>query len=329
MNLDEKKAWLELYNLADEAYEYSPWEYVKEDMFLSFIDENDKMWYASVLGNNKKFYGILFIEEKDINRYLNIYKNNYSNIQTFNYQVGLMVSFVDKKNLKDDELHLLKELGINFSKIAIKFQKFERGYMPYMIKFFDVLNFSYLFKNFMVIFKHLKNKNILLPNDGEMLSRFYLKDENLYKTANIKFFKKEEIYDKVLVDDFKLISKSKPIDIEFEFINYLPIAIGNNYEDGKYKLDKFFAIADASNNKMLKIEIIDTSKYKNELEYNKDAINKLIEFINNNFIPRRIIVRDLYSYNLLKDFERISKIELKIDKIRVIDIFIDSFLKGK
>jgi polysaccharide pyruvyl transferase WcaK-like protein len=58
-------------------------------------------------------------------------------------------------------------------------------------------------------------------------------------------------------------------------------------------------------------------------------VNVLINFIKNNFIPESIIVRDNYSYNLLKEFEEKANIKVKIDKIRVIDVFIDSFMKGK
>ena len=183
MTKEDKELWLDLYSLADEAYDLKPWEYVKEKQFLAFIDDKEDIWYASILGNAKKFYGIIFIHDKDINKYLEIYQNNYSAIQAFNYQVGLMVSFVNKKDLKDDELHLLKDLGISFNDLAIKFQKFERGYLPHMLNIEDVKTLSYLFNNFMVIFKHLAKNEIESPKDGEMLARFYLKDIDAYKTA--------------------------------------------------------------------------------------------------------------------------------------------------
>lgn len=327
----EKENWLDLYSLADEAYDYKPWEYVAETKFLAFVDDKNDIWYASILGNAKKFYGIIFIKNKDINKYLEIYNNNYSAIQAFNYQIGLMVSFVKKTDLKDDELHLLKELGIKFNDLGIKFQKFEKGYLPHMLNDEDVTNFIYVLNNFMVIFKHLAKKEVEAPKDGEMLARFYSEEDKAYKTALVKFYKEDEIYDIINLDsfDFNFTSKKNPIELELDFINYLPIAIESNYENGLYRLNKYFAIADSTHNKMLKIEIIDSFDYENEMEYNKAMIGYLIDYIKTNFIPKRIIVRDNYTFNLLKDFERLSGIEVKIDKIRVIDVFIDSFMKGK
>ena len=329
---EEKEAWINLYEIADEAYEYAPWEYIEETQFLSFIDEKEDIWYASILGNKKKFYGMIFIKNNDINKYLEIYKNNYSSIQAFNYQVGLMVSFVKKKDLKDDELHLLKEIGISFNDDAIRLQKFEKGYLPHTLNLEDVENFSYILNNFMVIFKHLKNKNVCAPKKGEMLTRYFSKEDMNYHTANVAFYRPEEKYDIINLDLYDLNfsnCESKNIDIEFDFINYLPIAMGSNYENGKYRLNKYYAFADSTNNKMMKIEIVDDKLYDSELDYNKEMINVLISFIKNNFIPKSIIVRDNYSYNLLKEFEEKANIKVKIDKIRVIDVFIDSFMKGK
>ena len=329
MTKEDKELWLDLYSYADLAYDLKPWEYVSETNLLSFIDDKNDIWYASVLGNAKKFYGIIFIHGKDINKYLEIYNNNYSFIQSFNYQIGLMISYVNKKDLQDDELHHLKELGISFNELAIKFKKFESGYLPHMINIEDVEKLSYLLNNFMVIFKHLENKEVLPPKDNEMLTRYYSIPDKAYNTANIEFFKLDDEYRNVSFDEINLFSKRNPIELEFDFINYLPIAIGTNYENGKYKLNKFFALADATHNKMLKIEIIDSNKYLDEDEYNKAMINNLIDFINDNFIPKRIIVRDNYTYNLLKDFNKLTNLEVKIDKIRVIDVFIDSFMKGR
>jgi len=332
MTKEDKELWLDLYSLADLAYDLKPWEYVSETNLLSFIDEENDIWYASILGNAKKFYGIIFIHGKDINKYLEIYNNNYSFIQSFNYQIGLMISYVNKKDLKDDELHHLKELGISFNELAIKFQKFERGYLPHMINIKDVEKLSYLLNNFMVIFKHLKNKKVLPPKKGEMLARFYSSNDLNYHTANVDFYKPEEKYDIISMDSYDLdfsSCKKKDIDIEFDFINYLPVAIGTNYSSGKYKLNKYYAFADSTNNQLIKIDIVDDNSFENENEYNKAMVNKLIEFIKTNYVPRSIIVRDNYSYNLLKEFKDKANILVKIDKIRVIDVFIDSFMKGK
>lgn len=330
MNKEEKETWINLYEIADEAYEYAPWEYVDETQFLAFVDDKNDIWYASILGKAKRFYGMLFIKNKDINKYLEIYKNNFSSIQAYNYQVGLMVSFVKKKDLKDDELHLLKEIGISFNDDAIKFQKFEQGYLPHLLNLEDVENLSYILNNFMVIFKHLANKEIEGPKKGEMLARYYSNVDGLYHTSNLNFYKEEEKYDIIKIDSkIEFLNNKKDIDLEFEFINYLPIAIGTNYQDGLYRLNKYWAIANSTENKLIKIELEDFDSYQSELDYNKKMIDKLIEFINNNFVPKSIIVRDNYSYNLLKDFGLKSGIDIRIDKIRVIDVFIDSFMKGK
>ena len=145
---EEKEAWINLYEIADEAYSYAPWEYITEKEFLAFLDDKNEIWYASILGNKKKFYGIIFINGKDINKYLEIYNNNYSAIQAFNYQIGLMVSFIKKKDLKDDELHLLNEIGISFNEDAIRFKRFEKGYLPHNLNNEDVDLLSFILNNF-------------------------------------------------------------------------------------------------------------------------------------------------------------------------------------
>ncbi len=330
MTEEERKIWLNLIEISDIAYDYAPWQYVKENQFLAFINDKNEMWYASVLGSHNQFHGIIFIQDKDINKYLEIYKNNFSAIQTYNYQIGYMISFIKAKELKDDELNLYRQIGIKFNDIAFRFQKFEKGYLPHLLNNDEASVLFYLLNNFIMIFNHLERKTVLPPEDGEMLTRFYsIKDHN-YQTANIKFFTNEEKYDIIPLDSFDISDvKGRPIELEFDFTNYLPIAIGTNYEDGKYRLNKYFALADSIKNKMINIEVIDDSKFENEMEYNKEMINKLIQFIKNNYIPKRIIVRDNYAYNLLKEFERISGIEVRIDKIRVIDVFVDSFMKGK
>lgn len=330
MSINEK--WRDLYYLASDAYEYAPWEHIWDTELIGYLNpKNNVMYYCSVLGKASEFTGLLFIHQDYIDRYLYLINNNTHPLMLLNYQECYMISFVDVEKASSEDKIKPRELCISFNEKLISFKKYKIGYLPYLIEDDDVDLLIELFNHFNKVFYHLGNQSFQLPiGKDNMIARFYLEDAKGYKNAIIPLTTPDVIYpeysfDSIEMDNILANSKRRNKELEFDFINYFMIPSNENYVNGKYKLDFYYAIAEYRD-KLLDFEV-NTLLYKDNLD---KCINKLKRWILDNYIPKSIFVRDNYAYNLIKNFCKHLNINLEIKtRLNTIDLFLESVNKKK
>ncbi len=330
MSMNDK--WRELYYLASDAYEYAPWEHIWDTELIGYLNpKNNVMYYCSVLGKASEYMALLFIHQDYIDRYLYLINNNTHPLMLINYQECFMISFIDVNKASAEDKIKPRELKIAFNDKLISFKKYKIGYLPYLVEDEDVDLLTDLFNHFNMVFSHLSNNSFQLPVGKEnMIARFYLEDAKGYKNAIIPLTTPDVVYpeykvDKDTVDKILANSKRRNKELELDFINYFMIPSNENYVDGKYKLDFYYAIAEY-HDKLLDFEVNNLS-YKDNLD---KCINKLISWILDNYIPKAIFVRDNYSCSLLRDLCKYLDINLEIKpRLKTIDLFLESVNKKK
>lgn len=319
--------WKELYYLASDAYDLAPWQFIWDTELVGFLNpENNVMYYCSVLGKASKYIGLLFIHQDYIDRYLYLINNNMHPLMLINYQQCFMVSFVDINKADAEDKIKPRELKISFNEKMISFKKYQIGYLPCLLEDGDVDLLISLFNHFNVVFKHLKNNVFNLPiGKDNMIVRYYLVDKKGYKNAIIPLTIPEQTYLKHIVknpvlDEIIVKSKRRNKELELDFINYFIFPSNENYIDRKYKLDFYYALAEY-HDKIIDFEI-NNINLKENIER---CINKLLNWMLNNYIPKKICVRDVYTMNILEYTCNYLNIELEINpRLKTIDIFLES-----
>ena len=335
MEKELKEKYIKLYELTLELYELSPWNYLWDNEILCYVPlKKNKLYYASILGKGGIFKGIVIIDDDNINRYLEIMKDNFNPIHLLSYQNGYMINFIEPKDLRADEKIIPNELGVKFKDIAFTFKEYKIGYFPYELQNENIDLIIDLLSNYISLIKHIKNKEIV-PQENHMILRME-EEKNKYKNACVDFMVPEKNYqeikiDESIIEEFKKLKKSSNI-YEIDFMNYLALTVGSNYIEkiNSYKLPRFFALSNFKISKMIKFDIEKSTKFDNDIDYYKDVLSDLINYIlDTGYLPKTIYVRDIYTKSLLKSLEDDCGIEIKIEKLNVIDSFIKLMMQNK
>lgn len=333
MNNDEKKLWLESYKLANIILNQAPWEVLHDNNFLSYLDHSTgKLYYGSVLGNGGVYKGIFIADDKHINNYLRMYCEDFTPIQLINYQEGIMVSFLQEKDIRDDDKIIPRDLGITFDDVWITFKKYEKGYLPSNITINDLELLNKILENFIMLYSFLEDDKLPIPEEGKMLCRYFLEEKKIYNNVVFDILTPEEIYPIIDVDCSMNLENFNLSDdiIEVEFINFLPIPTGDNYCDNRYKLDLYYAITNASKDKIIDFKLFKESDYNDISIYYNERISDLINFIIDNFKPKVILVRDEMTKSLLSKLGEVCNIDIVLkNKLDVIDNFLNIIMKEK
>lgn len=322
-----KNKWMNLYNLADEIYDLSLWNHLSDTEIISYVDrKTQKLYYLFVLGKGGMCKGFVIIHEDDILQYLNILENGFQPLQLLNYQTGFMITYPNKNTIEADDKIIPEKLGIGFKDEWIVFKYYEKGYLPSNLDEEKVDILTSLLENYLGIFKHVVNRDFELPlKDDMMLTRYYSDDLKGYNNVIIPkmypdfSYEKKEFSNELINNISKL--KKRPKEYEIEFLNYLPISIGDNYKDGKYKLNLYMAIADRLERKMIDFKVIESDDYMVNLE-------AIIKYFKENLLPNKIYVRDNLSREILLDLLYEYNIEIEVKpNLYIIDGYLSMALK--
>lgn len=328
MNKNDKNLWMNVYNLADIIYEQAPWEYLWDYNLVSYVKrETGEIYYASVLGKGGKYKGLIIVDDKHINDYLKLMEKGFSSIQLLNYQSGIMVSFIDSKDIQDDDKIIPRELGIIFNDKWITFKKYEKGYLPYNLEAGSLELLKELLEAYVMLFSYLEDKKIPLPKDKEMVCRYYLDENKGYNNVVMPLLTPDTEFPVIELDKNNESLKNLSDDeLEVEFANYIPIPTGDNYADNKYKLDLYFAVANIKSAKLVDFKLFSNRDYNDLNGYYKDRALDII----NNYKPKTIYVRDELTKSLLSDFNRVYGINIELrNSLPIIDSFIEMLIKKK
>ncbi len=113
------------------------------------------------------------------------------------------------------------------------------------------------------------------------------------------------------------------IEIEYEFLNYVPIRIRDNKEqDGRYYYPRARYMAVRNSKIVLPPDLIDKNDYENESDYIMESVELLLNYFYKIGRPKSIYVRDEETKMYLKDVADKAKIKIIVKpKLKAIDEF--------
>lgn len=131
--------WHALYDAALEFKKVAPWEWMWDsDIFSVQNPLNGEFGYLCVLGRNKESFGlIVYLGQEGLESYLKVAESeiNPGNPDAIHVNKCLLASFDDKEYLTNEDLAVIKNLGLRFSgrKFWPQFQSYRPGYFPWQL----------------------------------------------------------------------------------------------------------------------------------------------------------------------------------------------------
>ncbi|MBF8262440.1 MAG: hypothetical protein HW387_105 [Parachlamydiales bacterium] len=131
--------WKSLYQVAGEYLSLTPWKVVSEDDLFAVHDPvSNKINYCCVLGEAGEFSGLtLYRGREGLEMHLQIKEDNFDpeNSEIIDLYDAIVVEFCDRKELDKEDLIVIKQLGMEFSKKEPhpQFRSFLPGYLPWYL----------------------------------------------------------------------------------------------------------------------------------------------------------------------------------------------------
>lgn len=131
--------WRSLYDAAAEFKKIAPWNWMWDsDMFVVQNPEDGEMGYCCVLGRNREVFGlVVYLGAEGLEGYLKVYAGEIrpGDPDALHTKNCLLASFEDRKYLSDDDLAVIKQLGLHFSGANNwpQFQSWRTGYLPWQL----------------------------------------------------------------------------------------------------------------------------------------------------------------------------------------------------
>ncbi len=332
MKLKDKELWLDLYEVAEKIQKLEPWRYLWDmDLLVYLCKPLNKVFYCSVMGHAGMHRAIAIYQDEQIHGLFELAKNQIPENMLINYQECITCNFISRQETLPKNREIIKELGLNFRGTWISFESFEKGYEPSPINIKQVKIMIEALKNFYMMFRAIIEQGIKVDfENGEILARHYDKEKKLFLNYPAPLMLPEKHYDTIKADDkFEKDIMKLPqteMEIEYEFLNYVPIRIRDNKEqDGRHYYPRARFIVERKSGSVISYDLINKNNYENE----KDYVIESVKFLINNFYkmgrPKSIYVRDEETKMYLKDIADKAKIKLIVKaKLKSIDEFYNS-----
>ncbi len=327
MKVNEKKQWLELYEIAGKIEKVKPWKYFSDmDLFVYVSPKLNDIFYCCIMGNAGLHTGLNIYQGTQIHSYLSLVNNDYPETVVFNYQDCLSCVYLSKNETMPKNLEIIKVLGLSFKNTWISFERFEKGYEPSHINISQVEILIEVLNNFYEMFSKVINDNIKIDfENGNVFTRFYNDESKEYVDIIDKLMIPERKFGTVQISkeiekDLKKL-KLTNIELEYEFLNYFPVIIEENKtKDERYAYPLIRMIIDRKSGYILDQKFINMKDYKSREDYIVDSIDYLVKFFLRFGKPRCIYVRDEEAMIALKDLLDKTNIKVKVSsKLKNID----------
>lgn len=335
MKLKEKEVWLELYEVARKVQELEPWKYLWDMDLLEYIDVNsNEIYYCSVLGRLGLSNAILIYQGEQIHKFFEGVEKKFPEHVLINYKEHLSCQFSKRSEVLPENRELIKELGLTFRGTWTSFECFEKGYEICKINIKQAKLMTELLKNFYMMFRAIIEEKLEVDFErGEILARYYDKNKKLFLNHPAplalpprKFF--EAGISQEALETLLKLPRSQ-MELEYDFINYIPIRIRNfKDEEGRHYYPRFRFIGERKSGMILHGELIDRLEYSTEETYIYDSLDKLVDQFYELGIPKKIYVRDAETEHILTKIMRKLNVELVVTpNLKAIDRAMEEFVK--
>lgn len=322
MKLKDKEAWLKLYEIAGKIQKLEPWNYLNEDnWFMYDSKEFEDVFYCSVAGHDIKQKVVSIYQGSQINRFLEFINGEYPEEIFFNYQECLSCNFVARDETLPKNIKIIKEIGLKFRGTWISFENMEKGYEPSPLNMKQVNLMIDILNHFYMMFEVIKEQDVDAVNiyNGQVLARYYDEKNKIYVNYPEKLMVPEEHYKAIEPDDkegFKKKALAIPkvdMEVEYDFLNYLPLRIIEQKErDGRYYYPRGRFIADVKSGIMIEHELIDKNDYENEYEYIYESVDTLFKTFQKIGRPKKVYVRDEETKWYLSRVLKLAEVKLEV-----------------
>lgn len=327
MKLKDKELWLELYEIAEKIQKLEPWKYLWDmDLLVYLCQPLNEIFYCSVMGHAGMHRAIAIYQGEQINGFFELAKNQIPENMLLNYQECLMCNFIGRQETLPKNREIIKELGLSFRGTWISFESFEKGYEPNPIDIKQVKIMIEALKNFYMMFRAIVEQGIKADfKNGEILARHYDKEKQLFLNYLAPLMLPEKHYNTIKTEpEFEKDIMKLPqteMELEYEFVNYIPIRIRDNKEqDGRYYYPLSRIIAERKSGLVISNDLIDKNEYESKSDYVLESAELLINYFYKMGRPKSIYVRDEETKMYLKDILDKAKIKIIIKpKLKAID----------
>jgi len=133
------KEWKALYQAAIQFKKLAPWNWMFDsDMFGVQNPETDEIGYCCIMGAAGEHFALaVYLGTEGLDGYLRLQSGDYSEdlFEALYFQKCLMVSFENRKLLEEQDLAVIKKLGLQFRgrKSWPLFRDYSPGYYPWFI----------------------------------------------------------------------------------------------------------------------------------------------------------------------------------------------------
>lgn len=317
MKENDKKYWLQLFDVAEKVEKLNPWKYISDkDFVMLSLPKTEGIIYCNAF-SDKVEKNIMIIFGGEINTYLDFRVHNYPMYLFNNYNQGLLCTFnfdIASSNIKEGVMELEKELGI---KSNANFICLEKKYMPYLPDIKQVKLLVEILENYAEAIQILKKKQIT-PNfeNGETIFRTYDKDAKVWTNmlAPIILEPKEYMCIEPNHEENKKLLKTRrnKMELEVEFLNYTLNVVDKSSKAKKKLLSRLFIIADRHSDFVIDCNFIDMREIKSEENYINLCVDNLIQFFYHVGRPRIIYVRDEETLSILEEICRAIEIDIQL-----------------
>ena len=321
MKLKDKELWLELYDVAEKIQKLEPWKHLWDMDLLVYISESLKdVFYCSIFGHAGMHKAVAIYQGEQVCNFLNLAESEIPANLIFNYQECLMCNFSERERTLPKNREIIKELGLSFRGTWISFENIEKGYAPSPVNMHQVKIMIDVLQNvYMMLIAIIQHGLEVNFDEGQVLQRHYDKEKKLYINFASPLIIAKKHYGIIKVnDEFEKTVMKIPqteMEIEYEFLNFLPIKIRELQEqDGRYYYPISRIMAERNSGFIILQNILDKNGYKNKDEYVIDCIDLLIEKIHEIGRPKTIYVRDEETKMYLKDVADKAKIKIVINQ---------------
>lgn len=329
MKLKDKELWLELYEIAEKIQKLEPWKYLWDiDLLVYLCQSMNEIFYCSVMGHGGMHKAIAIYQGKQIHGFFELAKDQIPENMLLNYQECLMCNFISRQETLPKNREIIKELGLSFRGTWISFENFEKGYEPSHININQVKIMIEALKNFHMMFRAIIEQGIKVDfENGEILARHYDKEKKLFLNYPVPLMLPEKQFNTIEAKaEFEKEIMKLPqteMELEYEFLNYIPIRIRDNKEkDGRHYYPLARIIAERKSGVLISHDLIDKNEYKSKNAYVLESAELLINYFYKMGRPKSIYVRDEETKMYLKDILDKAKIKIIVKpKLKAIDEF--------